>query len=557
MPKFSAKLCRRFMFVLGAACLWPATKSFAVDYNILLGRPTDKSIAVSLLASNDLQIYFELGSQSGSYTNQTATMAVTNGIPSVTTFAGLQPNQKYFYRVRYSTNGVAPFSAGGEASFRTQRARGSTFVFAIEADPHNRDNDPGVWELCLTNMLADAPDFLFDLGDTFMEEKLANTNAYWLTQPGIIELHKEVRNLRFGLVGHSLPLFLVDGNHEAEVGWRVTNTSSSAVWGAQARQYYFPVPVPAAGGFYSGAMNNDPFMLTPRDAYYAFEWGDALFVSLDPFWFTTPKPGNDGWGWTLGTNQYYWLKQTLENSTAKFKFVFAHHLVGGLGGAVARGGLSFASWYEWGGYNTNGTYGFTSQRPGWPAPIQDLLLTKNVQVFFHGHDHLFVKEDFRLPGNSNGAPNLIYQDVPQPSRLPGNTNSAVGYGYTNAGQVLIASSGHLRVTVSPTNALVEYVRVYLPSSESAGKINRMVAYSYNIPAPTNPPPVLAGTMLNNRRIQLSIAGTPGQACTVQASTNLINWTNVFSTNVTAALVFWSDGESTNFPSRFYRVLGSQ
>ena len=523
-------------------------------YDILLGRPTDTSIAVSLLASNDLQIYFEYGAQSGLYTNQTATVTATNGIPAVTTISGLSPNQKYFYRVRCSTNGVAPFSAGSEASFRTQRARGSTFVFDIEADPHNRDNDPGVWELCLTNILADAPDFLLDLGDTFMEEKLSHTNDYWLTQPGIIELHKEVRSQRFGLVGYSLPLFLVDGNHEAELGWNATNTSCSPVWGAQARQFYFPVPVPAAGGFYSGATNNDPYMLTPRDAYYAFEWGDVLFVTLDPFWFTTPKPGGDGWGWTLGTNQYYWLKRTLENSTAKFKFVCAHHLIGGFGGAEARGGIMAAPYFEWGGYNTNGTYGFTTQRPGWPMPIKDLLLTNNVQVFFHGHDHLYVKEEFRQPGNSNGAPDLIYQDVPQPSRLPGNTNSALGYGYTNASQVLIASSGHLRVTVSPTNALVEYVRVYLPASEGAGKTNRMVAYSYNIPAPTNPPPVLAGTMLTNGRVQFSIVGATGQTYTVQASTNLINWTNVLSTNLSVSPLLWSDTETTNFQRRFYRAL---
>jgi hypothetical protein len=511
---------------------------------------------VSLLATKDLHIYFELGSQSGNYTNQTATVSVTNGIPSVTTFSGLQPNQKYFYRLRYSTNGIAPFSAGNECVFRTQRVRGSTFVFDVEADPHNRDNDPGVWELCLTNMLADAPDFLIDLGDTFMEEKLSLTNVYWLTQLGIAELHREVRSQRFGLVGHSLPLFLVDGNHEAEVGWLATNINSSGVWGAQARQSYFPVPVPTANGFYTGATNTDPYMLAPRDAYYAFEWGDALFISLDPFWFTMPKPSKDGWGWTLGTNQYFWLKRTLENSTAKFKFVFAHHLVGGFGNAGARGGIMAAPYFEWGGNSLNGVYDFPTKRPGLPMPIKDLLLTNHAQVFFHGHDHLFVKEDFRLPANSNGTPDLIYQEVPQPSRLPGNTNSAVDYGYTNASQGLIASSGHLRVTVSPTNALVEYVRVYQPTSEGAGKTNRMVSFSYTIPVPTNPPPAISDVALQNGQLQLSFTGTPGQTCIVQASTNLIHWTNAISTNVSLQPVQWSDAETTNFSRRFYRVLGS-
>jgi hypothetical protein len=240
--------------------------------------------------------------------------------------------------------------------------------------------------------------------------------------------------------------------------------------------------VPVPGGFYSGATNSDPYTLGPRDGYYAFEWGDALFVGLDPFWYTSPKPQQNGWSWTLGAEQYFWLKRTLERSTARFKFVFAHHLIGGLGGVEARGGSSFASWFEWGGFNTNGTYGFTTQRPGWPAPIQDLLLANGVQVFFHGHDHLFVKES--LDANQDGVPELIYQEVPQPSQTIFGTNTAAGYGYTNAGSVVIASSGHLRVTVSPTNARVDYVRVFLPANEGAGRTNRMISHSYNIaPAP--------------------------------------------------------------------------
>ena len=33
---------------------------------------------------------------------------------------------------------------------------------------------------------------------------------------------------------------------------------------------------------------------------------------------------------TLGREQYEWLKTTLENSDATFKFVFSHNLIGGL-----------------------------------------------------------------------------------------------------------------------------------------------------------------------------------------------------------------------------------
>ena len=37
----------------------------------------------------------------------------------------------------------------------------------------------------------------------------------------------------------------------------------------------------------------------------------------------------DRWNWTLGQQQYNWLKQTLENSNAKYKSMFAHHMLGG------------------------------------------------------------------------------------------------------------------------------------------------------------------------------------------------------------------------------------
>jgi len=57
--------------------------------------------------------------------------------------------------------------------------------------------------------------------------------------------------------------------------------------------------------------------------------GNALFVVLDAYRYETvsPKPTNL-WDWTLGEAQYDWLKQTLEQSHAKFKFVCAHHVLG-------------------------------------------------------------------------------------------------------------------------------------------------------------------------------------------------------------------------------------
>jgi phosphodiesterase/alkaline phosphatase D-like protein len=223
--------------------------------------------------------------------------------------------------------------------------------------------------------------------------------------------------------------------------------------------------------FYTGNTTPDKTVGALQD-YYAWEWGDALFIVLDPYWFTPPQRGiTDNWNPTLGTVQYQWLKKTLETSRAKWKFVFIHQLVGGLD-KDGRGGAEAAKYFEWGGNNADGSYGSTAKRSGWAMPIHQLLVANKVNIVFHGHDHLFVKQD--LDG-------IVYQEVPQPSAARFDaTNNAKEYGYVT-GDVL-ASSGHLRVTVSSSQVKVDYVRAYLPQDENAQRQNSKTDYTYAINA---------------------------------------------------------------------------
>ena len=270
------------------------------------------------------------------------------------------------------------------------------------------------------------------------------------------------------IIGHSVPLYLVLGNHDGEAGYSIDNGRNTlAPLSLQSREQYFPNPEP--DGFYSGNSVHDTINGTKQD-YYAWEWGDALFVVLDPYWYTTTKPGGttDGWAWTLGETQYRWLKQTLEQSNATYKFVFAHQLVGG--DSQGRGGTEFASLYEWGGKNVDGSQGFEQHRPGWGVPIHQLLVANNVTAFFHGHDHFFAKQE--LDG-------IIYQEVPQPATTsPSNRSPGAEYGYTIG--VLLGSPGHLRITVSPGSALVEYIGSGLPANTKSGAANGEVVYSYTL-----------------------------------------------------------------------------
>ena len=137
-----------------------------------------------------------------------------------------------------------------------------------------------------------------------------------------------------------------------------------------------------------------------------------------------------------------------------------------------RGGAEAAKLYEWGGNNADGSYGFTAKRPGWAMPIHQLLVQNKVTAVFHGHDHIFVKQE--LDG-------IIYQEVPQPSAgRYDQTNNAKEYGYVT-GDVL-GGPGHLRVTVSASQVTVDYIRAYLLQDENAQRKNGKVDYTYTLTA---------------------------------------------------------------------------
>jgi predicted phosphodiesterase len=430
------------------------------DGTIILGRPTDSNITASVLGSNNLEIYFEYGTSSMVYTYQTDINSIQGGTPFEQVINNLQPNTRYYYRMRFRESGGTEFGKTAEYTFHTQRSAGGSFIFTVQSDSHLKDagTNEDLYETTLRNLLSDSPDFHIDLGDTFMAEKL-----YPQTNEGALEAALNHRPF-FDVIGRNAFLFLVNGNHDGELGWKRDSTPNNmAIWATHARQLYYPTPAP--GGFYSGSNTADPNLNGVRDAYYSWQWGDALFIVLDPFWYTTTKPG-DCWNWTLGQEQYNWLKDTLETSTAKFKFVFLHNL---FGTSLGRGGIEYASYYEWGGKNADDTWGFNSHRPGWYKPIHDLLVENNVTIVFHGHDHLFIKQV--LDG-------IVYQLTPKPSnRNYTNIADAEKFGYVGD---VIANSGHLRVTVSPSSVTVDYVRAYLPQDQNDVRVNGQVAYSYTI-----------------------------------------------------------------------------
>jgi hypothetical protein len=432
----------------------------------LLSRPTNHSITINAVADGDLEVYCEYGSSPNldSYDaseTDIATFLAGDAIELV--LDNLKFAEKYYYRLHYREPGNANFSSRPEHSFRTQRHPGSTFTFTIQSDSHlhlANGSEAQLYETMLQNAAADAPDFHLALGDGFgmgtVIDEAGSREIYLAQRPYL------------GLIGHSSPLFLVRGNHEDEEGWHRDGTPNNiAIWGANARKQYYPNPFP--DGFYTGNIFPEEFIDGNGllEDYYAWEWGNALFVVLDPFWYTTRRPGDsmNNWDWTLGDAQYDWLKKTLEGSTRPFKFVFTHHLSGGID-TYGRGGIEAVPFYEWGGMNLDGSWGFRANRPLWETPIHQLMVETGVDILFHGHDHLFVKQE--LDG-------IVYQETP----LPNDPLYTFGFLHRAAGYesgVILENSGHLRVTVGVSHVTVDYVRAYFPADGTNGD----VAHSYTI-----------------------------------------------------------------------------
>lgn len=437
---------------------------FAQSKSIILGRPTDKSITASVYVEQSVEFYLEYGTKSGTYSTKTALIQNKAKTPTHLEIASLAPNTKYYYRMQWRPLNSTTFLTTAEYTFQTQRAPGSSFRFIVEGDEHLHDKkgSPSLYRICLQNQLKSEPDFMICMGDMFGDDHTPTQT----TSADMDFYHRDLLQY-LGEACHSMPFFFCLGNHEGESGYYLKQTppNNIAVYATNWRKFYFANPFP--NGFYSGNAIKESFGMDLPENYYAFTWGDALFVVIDVYRHCDVNEKPQNWDWTLGKVQYDWFKQTLENSKAKYKFVFGHHTRG-----QGRGGITTAKDYEWGGNNGKNSYEFDKQRPGWDLPIHQLMVKNGVNIFFQGHDHLYAKET--LDG-------LVYQVSPMACDSTYNIGVlANADAYTD---VTLDGSGHLVVSVSPEEVKVDFVRAYLPAATKDGKHkNGEIAYSYTLKA---------------------------------------------------------------------------
>lgn len=382
------------------------------EFSTLVGSPTDRAVVISVLSAKAAQGRIEYGTWAADLNRRTEPFALVSGVPLHVDIAGLSPNTQYAYRVALRAAGDADWRPQASGSFRTARPTGQAFTFTVQGDSHperiGRMYDPDLYTRALINVAADKPDFHFLMGDDFSIERIIESGPPQgdRTRDAVNAVYASQRSF-LGIVGKSTPLMLVNGNHEQAAKYLLDGSANNfAVLAGKARTAYYPLPAP--GGIYTGNSKAVEHVGLLRD-YYAWEWGDALFVVIDPYWHSDVAVDNEGgkkapqrdagrgaggrgqergagqpgennreakrrarvndaggdqaeqpanrqgkgnrdlWQITLGDDQYAWLHATLTQSKAKFKFVFSHHVSG-----TGRGGVEVAPYYEWGGQDRRG-----------------------------------------------------------------------------------------------------------------------------------------------------------------------------------------------------------
>ncbi|RJE72768.1 metallophosphoesterase [Reichenbachiella sp. MSK19-1] len=182
-------------------------------------------------------------------------------------FKNLEPGQAYFYNIK-STSKDGQVIESGISTFKTGEVAPASFTFSVigdtEARPHvNNRVSKLLWD--------ERPEFLLNLGDLTDGGQEANK----------FQWNYEYFHAMSQLTSR-IPVYPVAGNGEGDLYW----------------------------------FNQYHILPYKYKAYYKFTFGNAEFFMLD---------SNRKDQFAEGAEQYVWLEEQLQHSTAEWKFVAHHH----------------------------------------------------------------------------------------------------------------------------------------------------------------------------------------------------------------------------------------
>lgn len=437
---------------------------------------------VSLVPAEPAELFVEYGPEPGRLTERTPARTVAPDTLALFTLTGLRPGQRYAYRVRCrNASSGEDFGTRPVRHARTLRSPGAVFRFGFSTDSHiykghvrahcarELSRAPvTAFQRSLENMQREDLDFLVVGGDEVVthsgvmrpcEVDGEDAGRGTVRTARQAELRYRVMRRYYEQVTHSLPFFYTLGNHEGEAGFgdpegRCRHFDTTLAYSLAARLKYLPNP----SLVYSGGEEGN---------YFAFESGDALFVILDVMRYTTVYPDSPD-DWTLGAEQLRWLEETLSRSIRPWKFLFIHHLVGGIG---------LGKCYQYGQGSLRATHNdrIDGVFRGEQARVHALMKQYGAQILFHGHDHLFIAGEKR---DENGRPEGIHYvvgghlnllDAGERERYP-----ALGrtYDYDDDGEPdWLMEPGFVKVTVDGPRAVrIQYLGTDIDDPEENGKV---------------------------------------------------------------------------------------
>lgn len=336
------------------------------------------------------------------------------------------------------------------------------------------------------------PDLIFNLGDTGIGfphkwPGLGLKDQFAATLEDI-EAYEKIFRLGqrkiFSALSPNIPIYWVMGNHDQESGFSRTREAATRY-----RKKYYKQPGLASGGsidenYYYLFWGNAGAEFMPIDPQ-AVKKGSVLFVVLDVMRYNSdlPKKPED---WTLGVEQKKWLEKVL-GFDADWKFVLAHHVLGGWPSGSNEGDTSYA--YGRGPLFTKDDYKDFSQNPDAieQVGLTKLMLEKGVDAFIYGHDHIFHSKIIGINSKGRemrsicvGSPKYVgeldWYKGKYWQKYYGDYGRYGDYGtdWTSTKADFYGPSGYTKITITRNGVEVSYIRsayhrfTNIPSSVQVG-----------------------------------------------------------------------------------------